>query len=154
MDARGRLPAFVNTSAWEPLHIRLDSYGVIGHPVTPDEQRDLAQRWLERYCRNVKQQTGAWIHLGYRWHAYSYGYEAALEGDAARAAYLARPVTSFLVYFESDGLLFTCFGTASPLFGVAGRGRALRFRAGSARGASPRRQLRCGSTRRACPSHH
>jgi hypothetical protein len=60
--------------------------------------------------------TGSWIHLGYRWHAYSYAFETALDRDAARDAYLERAASSFFVYFESADLLFDCFGNASPLF--------------------------------------
>jgi hypothetical protein len=99
---------------WEHLHVRLDSFGVLGHPVSSEEQRDVDRRWLEAYCGNVKRATGEWIHLGYRWHAYSYSFERALVGDAARAAYQARAVTEFYAYFESDDLLFTCVSGPSP----------------------------------------
>jgi hypothetical protein len=76
-------------------------------------------RWDETFCPNVHRRTGAWIHLGYRWHAYSYGFEAALTGDAALAAYAVCAARDLLVYFEDEDL-FDCFGVASPDFSSFG----------------------------------
>jgi hypothetical protein len=101
---------------WEARHIGLNNYGVIGFPVPAADCDEIMARWAKRFCPNVHRRTGAWIHLGIRWHAYSYGFEAALTGDAALAAYGARAARDLLVYFEGENL-FDCFGVPSPDFG-------------------------------------
>jgi hypothetical protein len=101
--------------SWELVHGKLDACGVIGFPL-PDDEREVAkQRWLETFCPNVFGKTGRWIHLGIRWHAYSYGFEHATTGELARATYLEQQARDFLLYVESHDLLFDCFGTPSPL---------------------------------------
>jgi len=106
--------------SWESSHIALDAHGVIGFPLAPEERDPILTRWLEQFCPNVHRRTGAWVHRGYRWHAYSYGYEVALEHDAAMAAYRARDQRELLVYFEAEGELFDCFGVPSPDLGALG----------------------------------
>jgi hypothetical protein len=105
--------------SWERRHALLDSYGVIGYPLATAERDAILQAWLETYCANVHAKTGAWIHRGIRWHAYSYGFETALAGAAARDAYLAVRERDVLVYFEEDPAgsgpdVFVCDGLATP----------------------------------------
>jgi hypothetical protein len=99
---------------WERIDITLHGLGVIAVPLSDPEARVICRRWLEAFCRNVERQTGSWVHRGYRWHAYSYGHEAAIEGDAALDAYLQQPQTNLLAYFEGEHLLFDCGPARAP----------------------------------------
>lgn len=91
-----------------------DQFGVEAQPVESSVFRSWNQRWLERFCPNVKRKTGSWIYRGYRWHAYSYEYESALRGTRAFNAYVARQATDFYLFFEFDDLMFHCTGPPSP----------------------------------------
>jgi len=102
------------TCDWEALHNRLNVEDIIGCPLDPETSASVQQRWLEQYCSNVKAQTGDWIHLGFRWHAYSYGFEVAVSGDEARDLYRSKDQSTYLIYFESYGQLFDCVGPACP----------------------------------------
>jgi hypothetical protein len=104
---------------WESSHVGLDARGLIGFPLPPAERDAIMTSWVQRFCPNVFRRTGSWIHLGIRWHAYSYGFEVALEGDAAMAAYTARAARELLVYIEGE--LFDCFGLPSPDLGDWGQ---------------------------------
>jgi hypothetical protein len=105
---------------WESLHAGLDAYGLIGFPL-PDAERDaVLGRWERRFFPHVFQRTGAWVHLGIRWHAYSYGFEPARVGQAALEAYAARAARELLVYAEG-AWLFDCYGEPSPDLGGLGR---------------------------------
>jgi hypothetical protein len=98
---------------WEPRHIALDGYGLIAFPLTRRERNAITKRWRERFFPHVFRETGRWVHLGYHWHAYSYRFEAALNGHEALAAYAARAERKLLVYFEEDAL-FDAYGEPSP----------------------------------------
>ena len=56
-----------------------------------------------------------WIHRGFRWHAYSEGFETALEGEEALAAYLKQDLSRYLIHFEHDRLIFDCQGPPCPV---------------------------------------
>jgi hypothetical protein len=103
------------TYDWEGQHYWLDMHGVNGYPVPADEATTIEQRWLQAFCGEVHRRTGEWIHLGYRWHAFSYEFETALTGDAARAEHERVAVPEYLAMFE-QGRVFRCFGEPTPAF--------------------------------------
>jgi hypothetical protein len=80
------------------------------------EATALWRRWRETFSQPVKAATGEWVHLGYHWHAFSYGYTHALSLDTARTAYRARwegrPVTGgqalVLLPLEDETLAYRC----------------------------------------------
>jgi hypothetical protein len=105
---------------WEPRHIALDSYGLIAFPVTGAERDAIIQQWQQRFFPRVFRETGEWVHRGYHWHAYTYGFEVAVKGADALAAYTARAERKLLVYFEDDAL-FDAYGEPSPDFSPWGQ---------------------------------
>jgi hypothetical protein len=96
---------------WEAIHAALDRVGVIGFPI---DEPALVERWLQVFFANVKRATGEWVHLGFCWHGYSYGFETALDGDDARAAYIGCGDVDLVAYFEHAALLFDCGGARAP----------------------------------------
>ena len=79
-----------------------------------DSFDDINRKWLGRYCRNVKKNTGHWIYNKYRWHAYTFNHHSALEGERAFDAYVSRKMEPFCLFFEFDNLLFACVATTWP----------------------------------------
>ena len=90
-------------------HAWLDGLGVIGYPVDEGQRAELHDAWLHAFCPGVRRATGDAIHRGYRWHAFSYGYDLALCGESATRAYARAGRSNFRLLFE-DGSIFECFG--------------------------------------------
>lgn len=91
-----------------------DEYQIAARVVEDAQARQLNEQWLEQFCANVKRKTGKWVYRGYRWHAWSFGYESALHGARAFDAFVERRATNFYMYFERDDLLLDCSGPPSP----------------------------------------
>ena len=102
---------------WEHVHNVLDACGVIGYPLGEEEAESAKSRWLECFASEVKAKTGQWIYRGYVWHAYTYGFATALDGQEALREYTKINANKFLVWSRDDGFVFRCFGTASPDLG-------------------------------------
>lgn len=77
-------------------------------PIVGSEFANLSRRWLECFCPSVKQATGKWVHNGYRWHAYSFNYEAATIGQKAFEKYASQRVEPFVLFHETSDLMFDC----------------------------------------------
>lgn len=75
---------------------------------------DLLRAWRTAFVPEVLAATGRPVHLGFEWHAYSYEFSRALEGDLAFAAYQARAVTDYVVLSAWSGASFG-FRCAGPL---------------------------------------
>lgn len=93
-----------------------DKYQIAAEPVEVAPARRLNKQWLERFCANVKLKTGKWVYRGYRWHAWSFGYESALHGARAFEAFVERQATEYYLYLEREDLLLDCSGPPSPDF--------------------------------------
>ena len=89
-------------------------FGVVAEQIVGDEFNRIGREWLERFCSQVKQNIGQWVYNGYRWHAYSFGHEEALQGGEAFDEYHAKRIQPFYAYFEFDDLLFDCTAPAWP----------------------------------------
>lgn len=80
--------------------------------LSEEEATALWRRWRETFAQPVKAATGEWVHLGYHWHAFSYGFTHAMALDAAKAAYRARwegrPVELVLLPLEDETLAYRC----------------------------------------------
>lgn len=84
-------------------------------PVEKPEQRRLEQEWLHAFCGNVKTKTGKWVYRGFRWHAFSYGYEDAKHGPTALEYYRSlRPKRLFVFSDTGAEIGFVCEGIAPP----------------------------------------
>jgi hypothetical protein len=97
---------------------RLLAQGLVGQPLSLEETDDLLHRWRRLYAAFVKRQTGEWVHLGYDWHAFSYGFTAAVAGAAATDAYRRqRPGPVWLIPLWAKGPpcpAWSCVGETLP----------------------------------------
>jgi hypothetical protein len=79
------------------------------------ERQHLERRWLHAFCGSVKDKTGKWIYRGYRWHAFSYGYEEAKTGLKALACYKSLRPRRFYVFSDwGPEIGLACEGIAPP----------------------------------------
>lgn len=80
----------------------LESRG-IAYELLPDKECwRFQQTWRETYSRAVYDATGKWTHLGFDWHAFSYGFTPALERDSARNEYRQVSVGTYLILPDKD----------------------------------------------------
>ena len=89
-------------------------FDITAVPLQGSEFRFLSRQWLEQFCPNVRRQTGKWVFHGFRWHAYSFGHESAVSGTEAFDRYTSQPLEGFLLYHESQDLMFDCDCTKWP----------------------------------------
>ena len=83
---------------------------------TPDERKDVEQRWLKAYAQRVKTATGSWIHNRFKWHGFSWGYETAIEGAPALREYQSQWLAPYVV-FDEDGIWsYRCTSDTYPDF--------------------------------------
>ncbi len=96
----------------------LSTQGLTGHPLSAEETDQLQMRWRRLYAAGVKRQTGEWVHLGYDWHAFSYGFTAAEQGASAIDAYRRqRPGPVWLIPLWAKGPAspaWACTGESVP----------------------------------------
>ncbi len=83
-------------------------FGVSALSILGAEFRELSKAWVERFCPNVKRQTGKWMVNGYRWHAYSFDHERCISGRSAIEIYISMAVQPFVMFLESEDLMFAC----------------------------------------------
>ena len=97
------------------LYDYLVSLGATVSLLEENERQKLDRQWLRVFCRQVKKQTGKWIHDGYRWHAYSFEFEKAKQGDAAMKCYKSLRPKKFLVFTDwGPEIGFMCEGIQPP----------------------------------------
>ena len=89
-------------------------FGLATTPILGAEFRALSQQWTECFCPNMKRRVGKSLVDGYRWHAYSFGYESAVTGQRAFDLYAAMPLQPFVMFLESDDLMFACAADQWP----------------------------------------
>ncbi|MEM8542305.1 MAG: DUF4275 family protein [Pseudomonadota bacterium] len=80
----------------------LESQGVTFVLQKQAEREDIEKRWLREFAKNVKSETGSWVHAKFKWHGFSYKYETAIEGSRAVQEYQRQWAASYFV-FDEDG---------------------------------------------------
>ncbi len=85
------------------------------HGYPPDEfrvegrvSRDTLNMMTRTFFSEVKQQTGSYCYRGFLWHAFSYGYQSALERNDAVSAFEKCDDTELYVYDEELDMLWLC----------------------------------------------
>ncbi len=68
---------------------RLHEQGLTAERLSRSEATEAWRQWRETFASAVKGATGRYVHLGFHWHAFSYGFTYAVARDEAHAAYLA-----------------------------------------------------------------
>jgi hypothetical protein len=102
---------------------QLSARGLAAQRLPEEAAGALWRRWRETFASPVKNATGEWVHAGYHWHAFSYGFVHALAGDAAREAYGAlwtapggrtREHELLLLPCEDETLAWRCVTSQPP----------------------------------------
>jgi hypothetical protein len=70
--------------------------------MSAEETAELQQRWRESFASRVKLATGRWTHLGFDWHAFSYGFVYCRQRAKAIAEYQACTASRFVVLPNLD----------------------------------------------------
>ena len=96
------------------IHSLKRDHAVSSTRVVGAKFRALNQLLLERFFAGVKRATGNWVYKGYRWHAFSFGYQQAVTGEKAFARFQAQEVQPFYLYYEIKDELFLCTGISWP----------------------------------------
>ena len=73
--------------------------------------------WRLAFASEVEAETGRATHLGYEWHAFSYGFSRASEGKVAVEAAMEHSPCEYLVLSAWTGVQFgfRCQGTLTDL---------------------------------------
>jgi hypothetical protein len=81
-----------------------------------------ARRWRRTFAQQVFDETGARTHLGFDWHAFSYGFVHALSGEEARAEYGRCKVRGGFAVFVGETMddAFSCASETLPWLDRAG----------------------------------
>jgi hypothetical protein len=81
-----------------------------------------ASGWRKTFAARVLAETGSPTHLGFDWHAFSYGYAYSVSGDAAQSAYRSRqcPQSFFVLVGATPSDGFACQADTLPYFDRAG----------------------------------
>lgn len=68
------------------------------------------QSWREQFAASVHARTGKWIHLGYEWHTFSYGFTRSKHGPRGLALYLAQSAADdvYVIPENEHHQAFTC----------------------------------------------
>lgn len=83
----------MSLSAREPRLLRLlhaQGFTPVVHPAV--EAAELHIRWRAVFAAAVFARTGERVHLGYDWHAFSYGFTPSCSKEAALEAYRRAPL--------------------------------------------------------------
>ncbi len=77
---------------------------------------EISKEWAQHYAKEVKKQTGNWIHERFRWHGFSYGFEQSKSGRDALKAYLDQWPAKFVIFDESLSFCYLCNAPCYPDF--------------------------------------
>lgn len=80
---------------------QLQSLGIQFEKIAASSLPELQQKWREVFSANVKKQTGQWIHNGYDWHAFSYGFFPHSSGIEAIQQYESLLTKKIRIIFAS-----------------------------------------------------
>lgn len=101
------------------LHDHLTTAGFTVTPLRRSEFQQWFAAWCEAFLAEVRRRTGAYRYRNFHWHAYSFDFVAAEDGDAALAAYTSQPDREVLVIPENwsrSGCGVRCRGDTLPTF--------------------------------------
>lgn len=87
--------------------MRAQGFAPSVHPAA--EAAALHARWRAVFAAAVFARTGARVHLGYDWHAFSYGFTPSLAGEAALDAFRRAPPGLLHVLPSDDDDEAPCF---------------------------------------------
>ena len=88
--------------------------------LSSEQRTSVENNWLSTYAANVKKHTGSWVHAGFKWHGFSYGYEKAIEGKIALQKYQENWPAPFVVFDEKLEWAFRCVSEQYPDFSKFG----------------------------------
>ncbi len=88
--------------------------GVSFDPVGARDYGDVIRHWHSTFARNVKRETGSWIHGRFRWHGFSYGYQNAQGGIEALSTYRNQWPAPYFIFDEDLTWLYGCNSDAYP----------------------------------------
>ena len=94
----------------------LSDLGAEFRQMTQTESDRVRQQWLHAFAKNVKAETGVWVHNRFRWHGFSYGLQTALEGAAALNSYQTQWRAPYVLFDEEDHWAYACTSQAYPDF--------------------------------------
>jgi hypothetical protein len=96
--------------------------GCNANKLSDDAVDRLADRWRHTFAQSVRGATGQFTHLGFDWHAFSYSFVHALQGDAARAEYRSRQRRQRFLVLDGPTMTagFACESETLPSFDRAG----------------------------------
>jgi len=98
----------------EDIENWLKERAVLVSRIDADASEAALQHWNQAFASQVKRETGSWIHEKFRWHAFSYGFHQADEGDAAVQKYLEQWNADFLVFDETGAWCLSCAAEQYP----------------------------------------
>lgn len=111
------------------LESELPGYGIAHERLGPDEARDVLRQWRQSFAVRVYEATGHWVHEGFDWHVFSYGFAHALQGPPAEHAYRQAWATMkppgvrrhFLLAarsaFDGEQVIYRCSSVEPPMLG-------------------------------------
>ncbi len=104
----------------EKIERLLHSSGVEFEPLAQRATWELLSRWRSTFASEVQAETGQGTHLGYEWHAFSYGFSAAEEGpDGVATVAAALPGPFFLLSgWTGVDFGFMCNGALPDLHSI------------------------------------
>jgi hypothetical protein len=92
--------------------LRAQGFTPVVHP--PDEAAKLHERWRAVFASEVFARTGERVHLGYDWHACSYGFTESLAKEAALEAYRLTALAPLHLLPNDDDDDAPCLLLAAP----------------------------------------
>ncbi len=84
------------------------------------EREELVRRWLGTFAKNVKEETGSWIHNRFKWHGFSWKYEKAIEGENALREYQNQWPAPYVIFDEEETWSYRCTSEKYPDFSAFG----------------------------------
>lgn len=82
--------------------------------VAMQESYRLQELWLSRFAKEVKEQTGKWVHNKYKWHTFSFSFHPSTHGIDALEEYSVQRTTRFVIFDESLQECYQCVGNSLP----------------------------------------
>lgn len=80
------------------------------------DREDVENRWLSEFAKNVKRETGSWIHARFKWHGFSCKFETAVEGSRALREYQNQWAAPYFVFDEDGTWSYRCNSKKYPDF--------------------------------------
>jgi len=98
----------------EAILMFLLDHGVDAVNLSKEATEQFSMAWLKTFASLVKKKHGAYVYLGYRWHAYSYRIQPCISGEEAIETYKHQPNSPFYVFNESLSYCALCNAEEHP----------------------------------------